>query len=292
MALHSIAFAIPEELVVAQIPEKQKAFAQYEPGQGYAYSSEQEYYQGYQEAHYAVTTKKAGWDCLRHYEILANGCIPYFVDLVSCPSGTLSSFPKELVWEAMQLPGVNFVQRQIDFTIFNIQRYQELLQQLLDWSRHRLTTKAMAREFLRKCQLTTTAKVLFLSGEITPDYQRCLLLHGLRSVLGCEVVDFPRVDHLYQDYPVSLPLYGKGFTYARRLDPSIVIDRKDLVTKIANHHYDLVVYGSVHRGTPLLEEVRATYQPSEIVFVCGEDLHQCEHRTNTRRQNPLFLREF
>ena len=27
---------------------------------------------------YFWITIKAGWDCLRHYEILMNGCIPYF----------------------------------------------------------------------------------------------------------------------------------------------------------------------------------------------------------------------
>ena len=39
--------------------------------------------------------KKNGWDCLRHYEILANGSIPLFIKLDDCPNNTLTSFPKK-----------------------------------------------------------------------------------------------------------------------------------------------------------------------------------------------------
>ena len=43
--------------------------------------------------------EKAGWDCLRHYEIIGNGTIPYFHELEDCPPDTLHSFPKELILE-------------------------------------------------------------------------------------------------------------------------------------------------------------------------------------------------
>jgi hypothetical protein len=39
---------------------------------------------------------------MRHYEILANGCIPWFVGLQDVPSNRLTHFPKELVLEAKQ----------------------------------------------------------------------------------------------------------------------------------------------------------------------------------------------
>ncbi len=65
---------------MSEIPEKDQDFASLIPGvlSTYIYDTEEEYFKGYQRAFYAVTCKKAGWDCLRHYEILANGCIPYF----------------------------------------------------------------------------------------------------------------------------------------------------------------------------------------------------------------------
>ena len=32
---------------------------------------------------------------MRHYEILANGCIPIFLDLENCPINTLTNLPKK-----------------------------------------------------------------------------------------------------------------------------------------------------------------------------------------------------
>ena len=34
---------------------------------------------------------------MRHYEILANACIPYFPDIELCPKNTLALFPKNLI---------------------------------------------------------------------------------------------------------------------------------------------------------------------------------------------------
>ena len=67
----------------------------------YIYKNEKDYYQGYKESRFGVTTVKAGWDCMRHYEILANGCIPAFLNLVSCPVQTMASFPKQLCLDAL-----------------------------------------------------------------------------------------------------------------------------------------------------------------------------------------------
>ena len=43
-----------------------------------------------------ITMKKAGWDCMRHYEIIEMN-IPYFHELEKCPPKTLHNFPKELI---------------------------------------------------------------------------------------------------------------------------------------------------------------------------------------------------
>ena len=39
--------------------------------------------------------KKAGWDCYRHYELLMNGCLPFFLDINDCPELTCRSLPKK-----------------------------------------------------------------------------------------------------------------------------------------------------------------------------------------------------
>lgn len=62
----------------------------------YVYDNEADYYNDYNQARFGVTKRKAGWDCLRHYEILGNGCLPAFIDIEQCPQLTMVNFPKTL----------------------------------------------------------------------------------------------------------------------------------------------------------------------------------------------------
>ena len=95
--LHPIAFAAPSSRVDYNT-KKVKDFSFITPldKSTYIYKNEKNYYNDYNEAKFGVTLKKAGWDCLRHYEILMNGCIPYFIGIESCPELTMFNFPKEL----------------------------------------------------------------------------------------------------------------------------------------------------------------------------------------------------
>jgi hypothetical protein len=61
----------------------------------YIYKNEKDYYNDYNQSRFGVTVKKAGWDCLRHYEILGNGCIPVFHNIDKCPDLTMKFFPKK-----------------------------------------------------------------------------------------------------------------------------------------------------------------------------------------------------
>jgi hypothetical protein len=63
--------------------------------------------------------KKAGWDCMRHYEILGNNCIPYFVGLEDCPKNTLANLPKELLLEAKDLAGNFDEQKYLTTSVFH-----------------------------------------------------------------------------------------------------------------------------------------------------------------------------
>ena len=92
-------FAFPEEKIVDRVPPKAKLFARHVvdpevaamlPGSsiGHVFSNECDYFADLQSARYSVTTQRSGWDCMRHYEIAANGCVPCFRNLdkkpVSC----------------------------------------------------------------------------------------------------------------------------------------------------------------------------------------------------------------
>jgi hypothetical protein len=52
----------------------------------YAFSNESDYYQDIQRSKFGITTKRSGWDCLRHYEIAANGTVICFKDLDQKPN--------------------------------------------------------------------------------------------------------------------------------------------------------------------------------------------------------------
>lgn len=95
--LHPISFAIPSEKIVQELPVKTKLFpkhivdpevASQTPGSltSYVFDAEADYYKDLQVSKFGITTKRSGWDCLRHYEIAANGCVPCFRDLDEKPS--------------------------------------------------------------------------------------------------------------------------------------------------------------------------------------------------------------
>jgi hypothetical protein len=84
-----ISFSIPPECIVTFPPAKDKTFATHVVDSemleflegttsSYAFETQADYYADLQRSRYAITTKRAGWDCLRHYEIAANGCVPCF----------------------------------------------------------------------------------------------------------------------------------------------------------------------------------------------------------------------
>ena len=310
---YPIQFGIPEVKLVSEIPKKDKDCAIVIPGDGgtYIYEEEADYYADYQRSYFALTQRKSGWDCMRHYEILANGCIPYFLNLDNCPSDTMVFLPKKLILEAMHLPGVippsnGHPRVRIDHGQFNRQRYYEILQKLLEHTRNHLTTRSIAQYILKTIGYRGTGTVLYLSSQVWSDYMRECVLIGLREELGERLIDCPKIDYLYTSYPQNIKkclgdgffytptypektkdLYGKGFSYTKVLD-EISIDREGIEERIRNHEFDLIIYGSTHRGLPFHSLVKQIYDSSEIVYICGEDSHRCSYGS----WNQLFLREW
>jgi hypothetical protein len=92
--LRPIAFSFPDEKILADdaAPAKTGLFPRHivDPevrarvagaSAGYAFDCEADYYGDLQRARFGITSKRSGWDCLRHYEIAANGAVPCFRDL-------------------------------------------------------------------------------------------------------------------------------------------------------------------------------------------------------------------
>jgi hypothetical protein len=97
-----ISFAIPKIKCLEKFPNKIRAWSNVIPGPSgytgrYPYRYENDYYRDYQESLFGLTRKKGGWDCMRHYEILANRCIPYFWSLEDAPKTLMTTLPVDLL---------------------------------------------------------------------------------------------------------------------------------------------------------------------------------------------------
>jgi hypothetical protein len=134
-----ITFGIPTSKLTTQLPTKTQEYATCIPGQPetYIFKEEKPYYEDYQKSYYGVTMKKAGWDAMRHYEILGNYCIPYFIGLEDCPKDTLANLPKELLIEGRELA-----------SNFDESKYFNILNELFEYTKANLTTKNIAQYVL------------------------------------------------------------------------------------------------------------------------------------------------
>lgn len=134
-----ISFAFPTtKILFNELKSKDKAFIDPRDKSTYIYNNEKDYYKDYQDSRFAITMKKRGWDCMRHYEILANGCLPIFLDIEKCPTNTMTSFPKNLCSE------INSKIKQISMSdIYNDYVHKFKIHFLLN-----NTTKAEAKKFI------------------------------------------------------------------------------------------------------------------------------------------------
>lgn len=143
-----IGFAIPKSKIIKPDAKVEKTkmvamMSQYTTGYTFSYDQEHLYYEEYQSAYYGLTQKKAGWDCMRHYEIVANGALPVFKDLSNLPPKVMTMWDKELLKESNELfwnfrPG----------TRGNLDRYLELRDKSLEHVRNNLTTEALFHHVL------------------------------------------------------------------------------------------------------------------------------------------------
>jgi hypothetical protein len=341
---------VPSAAIVECIPAKFIPFAPQKATGSYSFSSteEHEYKRSYRMSYYAHTQKKSGYDCLRHYEILASGTVPWFGGLEDASQYTLAHFPKQLLIDLREMVRPfataersissngddaataffeNDENSENSAAAFDQDEYFCKAQELLTYTKQRLATIAVARYVLQTMKFLPTpnnvntlddnylieerrilnnANILYLGAHGDTDYVRDLVLHGLKELVegsngdsGGKVVDFVKPAHLYMNDSTSIKnwgneeLYGLGFTYSRWLrDEGAVTDGSDVLKRLKNKGFDVIIYGSVHRGMPWLKEVMSIYEKERIAFIDGEDEHGwCEKSMELMDKGYYFMRE-
>ncbi len=177
--VYPINFAIPKEKIVQTINSKPiNLLSPIIPGKNSSqiYKNEQDYNQVYQNSIFALTYKKIGWDSLRHYEILMNGCIPLFFNINHCPEKTLTKLPKQMLFDIFnqyswilnqffptKIYKLKFLSIEKFFLFFNslfkkkntgisfINTYPEIVEikeKLINYTKKNLTTKNVAKDII------------------------------------------------------------------------------------------------------------------------------------------------
>jgi hypothetical protein len=114
-----------------------------------------------------------------------------------------------------------------------------------------------------------TPSVLFLTSN-TEDYLSNSLFHGLRTVLGERVVDYPKSEISYRTYPHLDRIYGRGFTLYGLLE-DIPIDRTLVVDRARKGGFDLVVFGDIWRYFGSFVELLPALDSARVAFLDGAD---------------------
>ena len=116
----------------------------------YVFSSEDEYYDDLRKSRFGITTKRRGWDCLRHYELAASGCVLCFRDLDLKPA---TCAPHGLN-ESNCIIYHNYSQLKERLTAITTDEYSRLQEMTYKWI-ERNTTVARAKQFLEACSHTS-----------------------------------------------------------------------------------------------------------------------------------------
>jgi len=277
-----LSFSIPDECVVEEIPEKTCLLASLIPGDMSTYIfnkyQEKEYNDMYRQSRFAITKMKGGWDCLRHYEILMNGCIPLFENLKDCPKYTLTTYPKELNDQAYELFN-NWIENEECINKYNI-----LCSKFLEHTRKNCTTSACAKYFLKNIKNGDKIKnILLLTCHHGNNYNRESLWIGLKryikSIDGV-AVEYEKLPFLYDDFDSfsENKYYGNNcYTFPKRLqkDDDYHMSEAEIIEKINNNFWDLIIYGKVGPDEfctfPFYDIVKSKYNKNKIAFVYGGD---------------------
>jgi len=263
--LFPLSYSIPLKFVKNSMEiKKTRLFSPLIPGdrKTYIYKDEISYNKNYRESYFSFTFKKGGYDCLRHYEILANNSIPYYIDIDEIPNKTMTTFPKSIVKNAMK----SLLNKD------NVQIFDKYIQDLNEYTINNLTCEKIADNFIKLINNLNNKKspknVLMLSNAGF-NYSMMTLAYGLRQNLKDNFIDFPKINSLYTKEQFNL-----------YLEDDIEIDRENISDKINNKLYDYIILGPIGPDESWVntqmfkyyeELILSSYKKTEIIYIFGGD---------------------
>eukprot|EP00667_Euglena_gracilis_P003246 EG_transcript_3261 len=258
----------------------------------YDTANEGKYLAQYARAQCVRTTRKAGWDCLRHLEIMATGAIPVYQRQGAEPIDELTMYhhPKECFDEFDRAAGAP--QEQVDRLREDLWKY---------FTRH-LTCDAELQFVMRAVDYDPCRDVpaLYLDSYLAKDidYQSNSFFDGLRDLLGPNLDVWQEPHYLYNNWNGEQhTLYGNGLGYALAIDSRLHsngVPDHVVLDRVRKGYYKLVIYGSITRSLPFWNEVSAALPPDRIWAVDGEDVppgNEMFFREGKHHRSTVFVRE-
>jgi hypothetical protein len=284
MPLYPISYSFPDELFVESVPQKTAIFASHMPinvsNSGYIYNNCNEYMKVYQQSIFGITSKKCGWDCYRHLEILSQGACMYMLDIEHIPKYTMTHYPLPIIQQFMEKYGhysLEFIQKHAYSSLYGD------LNSVLNASKKTLTSSKMLEYILEKSNFQSASNILYSVAQ--RDYTLYSLQYAGKKRFGLNFIDHSvgsenNVDFLYKDYSVDLvpKLYGRGFNYTRLLESSLKSSYTDqeILEKVKAREFDCII---ASKNNPLLSMYLQYYEPNEIIVICVNDCDPLCHPT-------------
>lgn len=292
-----ISLSIPEYKITSEINDKTNLLSSFLPNEPstHIYETEEDFYEQYRKSMFAYTNKKEGWDCLHHYEIIANCCIPFFIGLNECPTYTLTNFPKKLLYKARQ------VYRELHNVPLNeFEKYEKdycylLINDFLTYMKEHLTTTSIAKHILEKTEYYNIKTILFLPNNENPSPLCSLTLHGLKTLLGKKCHDYPKLEYAYSSDNDYSHYPNKGFTYTKIISQFMYDKSKNntIMEDIENHKYDIIIYGNCRKtmNDDLYDVIKKYYLSEEIIFIISDEEPDYYYYNLLEKGHYVFIKE-
>jgi hypothetical protein len=255
------------------------------PGYPYSFTNFAEYLETYARSHFAITHRKAGWDCFRHLEIMASRSAPLMLDASDIPQFSMVHYPKQAFRQILTNARMGGVP--------SMRTYEALH----NFMTENVTTRAMTHYLLQCTQITDMQRVLFVDQQHpnAVDYLSTLTLIGLKEHFGRQCFPLFPAPWIYRDYDGDVShLYGRGFGTTRLLDPDLRADNELSGTNAELRYpdFDTLVVGSISRNTELAKELARHFAPDRTIWIHGEDTPPLADQVRSHRAfgTHLFIR--